>query len=116
VITELDDVSTINFRKHTNIVFYKTSILGEYDLEIPEKILKENTSCNLLINSIFLSPKFADILLNGKHNIKTKVMMSSVYFSDFFIKYESFIKNPDGLFKSERLVDYYQKIWKHYFP
>lgn len=100
IITENDDVNKIDIAKYKNILLFKTAILNEDDMNIPEKILTLNPNCNLIINSIFLAPKFAELILGVRLNC---VMINTLYFSDFFIKFEQFIIDDTSAYNSSKL-------------
>ena len=73
-----------NFKGYQNIIYFKTAILSDTDIEGPKYILSKNKDCNLLIFTIFLAPKYADLLLNKEIN---NTLFSTIYFSDFFTKF-----------------------------
>ena len=100
IILENDDISKIDFKKYKNVFIFKTLILNEDDIKIPEYIYNDNNDCNIVINSIFLAPKFSDIILSNKLNT---VLFNTLYFSDFFIKFEKILKNNETIFNSKEL-------------
>ena len=100
IICEKDDISNIDFLKIKNIVFYKTSILIDDDMKIPNLISNKNDQCKVTVNSIFLAPKFSEISLSTK--IDT-LFFNTLYFSDFFIKFESLIIKDKTVFNSSEL-------------
>ena len=100
IILENEDISNIDFKKYKNIFIFKTLILNEDDIKIPDYIYNNNKDCNIVINSIFLAPKFSDIILSNKLNT---VLFNTLYFSDFFIKFEKILKNNETIFNSKEL-------------
>jgi uridine kinase len=107
IIMENDDVSNIDFKEFKNVFIFKTLILNEDDIKIPEYIYNKNQDCNIVINSIFLAPKFSDILLSNKLNT---VLLNTLFFSDFFIKFEKFLKIDQTIFNSNELNKEFLKI------
>ena len=93
-----DEISENEFKNNKYIFFYKTSILDDKDIEIPKKILAENKSCTLVIFTIFLAPKYADLILSKEIN---STVITTIYFSDFFIKYENIIKSNESIFSDK---------------
>ncbi len=59
------------------------------------KILSDNKSCTLVIFTIFIAPKYADLILRKEIN---STVIISIYFSDFLIKYENIIKSNETVF------------------
>ncbi len=100
IISENDDISKIDFLKIKNVVFYKTSILIDDDMKIPNLISNKNDQCKVTVNSIFLAPKYSEISLSTK--IDT-LFFNTLYFSDFFIKFESLIIKDKTVFNSSEL-------------
>ena len=78
---------------YKNIFYFKTSILSQEDIEGINYISSKNKKGNLFIFTIFLAPKYADILLNNEN-----IVISTIYFSDFFIKFENIIKNREKIY------------------
>ena len=99
-ITESDDISNIDFSKYKNIFFFKTTILIEDDMKVPNLISIKNEECKVTVNSIFLAPKFSEISLSTK--IDT-LIFNTLYFSDFFIKFEDLIIKNKTVFNSVEL-------------
>ena len=93
-----DDIKENEFKNNKYIFFYKNSILDDKDIEIPRKILADNKSCTLVIFTIFLAPKYADLILSKEIN---STVITTIYFSDFFIKYENIIKNNESIFSAQ---------------
>ena len=100
IISESDDISNIDFLKIKNVFYYKTSILIEDDMKIPNLISNKNEHCKVTVNSIFLAPKFSEISLSTK--IDTLVF-NTLYFSDFFIKFGDLIIKDKTVFNSNDL-------------
>ena len=99
-ITDSDDISNIDFSKYKNIFFFKTTILFEDDMKVPNLISIKNEECKVTVNSIFLAPKFSEISLSTK--IDT-LIFNTLYFSDFFIKFEDLIIKNKTVFNSVEL-------------
>lgn len=105
IITENDNVDCIDFREIKTIFFYQTSILTEEDLKILEYIISQNKSCILIINTVFLASKFADQLL---HNQINTLIFNTLYFSDYFVKFEQMIKENKGTFNKDILCSIFK--------
>jgi hypothetical protein len=60
--------------------------------------LAQNKSCTLVIFTIFIAPKYADLILSKEIN---STVITTIYFSDFLIKYESIIKNNETVFNDK---------------
>ena len=95
LIMDNDNLENIDYKTKKYIFYYKTSILSDDDIKIPKKILAENKACTLVIFTIFLAPKYADLILSKEIN---STVITSIYFSDFFIKYENIIKSNETIF------------------
>ena len=95
LIMDNDNLENIDYKTKKYIFYYKTSILSDDDIKIPKKILAENKACTLVIFTIFLAPKYADLILCKEIN---STVITSIYFSDFFIKYENIIKSNETIF------------------
>jgi uridine kinase len=100
IICENDDISNIDFLKYKNVFYYKTSILIEDDMKVPNLISNKNERCKVTVNSIFLAPKFSEISLSTK--IDTLVF-NTLYFSYFFIKFGDLIVKDKTVFNSNDL-------------
>jgi uridine kinase len=96
LILDSDNIDNFEYKSKKYIFFYKTSILSDDDIKIPKKILSENKTCTLVIFTIFLAPKYADLILSKEIN---STVITTIYFSDFFIKYENIIKSNETMFK-----------------
>ena len=100
LILDSDDITNYDF-KHCHIVlFYKTAILTSNDIKKPQDILSKNKDCNIIICSIFLAPRFAHLLLGKQMN---SILFVTLYFSEFFIKYEKIINDDTLVFNDEEL-------------
>ena len=93
-----DDMDNLELKDTKYIFFFKTSILSLDDIKIPKKILNDNKSCTLVILTIFIAPKCADLILSKEIN---STVITTIYFSDFFIKYENIIKNNETIFNDK---------------
>lgn len=107
-----DDSKKYNYKMYKNIFYFKTAILSENDIKVAKNILDINKSCNLFIFTIFLAPKYADLILNKEINT---TLFSTIYFSDFFIKFEDIIKNDDRIFNEKELKKLFSEKIKNDF-
>lgn len=107
-----DDIKKYNFKAYKNIFYFKTSILADEDIEKPKIILSQNKDCNLYIFSIFLAPKYAELLLNKEI---TTTIFSTIYFSDFFIRFDDIIKNNEDLFNKKEFKKLFNEKIKNDF-
>jgi hypothetical protein len=113
VLFDGDDLTKYkNFKGFKNIVYFKTSILSDNDTEVLNDILSKNKDCNLLIFTIFLAPKYADVLLNKEMN---NSLLLTIYFSDFFIKFDIIIKNNKELFNDKEFKEIFSNKIKNNF-
>ena len=112
IICENDDISNIDFLKYKNVFYYKTSILIEDDMKVPNLISNKNERCKVTVNSIFLAPKFSEISLSTK--IDTLVF-NTLYFSDFFIKFGDLIVKDKTVFNSNDLEKLFISKMKNTF-
>ena len=69
-------------------------------MKIPNLISNKNDQCKVTVNSIFLAPKFSEISLSTKINT---LFFNTLYFSDFFIKFEGLIIKDKTVFNSNQL-------------
>ena len=106
------DPKKYNFKNYKNIFYFKTSILSDNDIEELLNILKDNKDCHLFIFTIFLAPKYAELLLNKEINT---VLFYTIYFSDFFIKFDDIIKNNDGIFNNKKFENIFLEKIKNDF-
>ena len=101
LLSDEDNLEKYNdFKSYKNIYYFKTVILSESDIEGPQFILTKNKDCNLVIFSIILAPKYADLLLSKEI---TNTLFSTIYFSDFFIKFGDLIVKDKTVFNSNDL-------------
>ena len=100
IVTEFDDLDKIEWEKYKNILLFKTLILTQEDMKVPEIILEKNKKCSVVVCSIFLAPKFADILMNSQLDT---LLLNTLYFSDFFIKFEHLIRKDQTAFNAKEL-------------
>ncbi len=111
-ISENDDISNIDFTQYKNIFYFKTLILIEDDMKVPNLISSKNEDCKVTVNSIFLAPKFSEISLSNK--IDT-LIFNTLYFSDFFIKFEALIRKDKTVFDSHELDKLFISTMKNLF-
>ena len=100
LVFDSDDISNYDFKHCSTVLFYKTTILTSKDIEKPKYILSKNKDCNIIICSIFLAPRFAHLLIGKQMN---SILFATLYFSEFFVKYEKIIKNDKMVFNEEEL-------------
>ena len=106
VVCENDDIDKIEWKKYKNIIFFKTTILNEEDMLIFDNIFTQNKKCVLLINALFLAPKFGEQILGNRVN---HILLNSLYFSDFFVKFEQIIKDDNELFNFGVISDKFKQ-------
>ena len=106
ILFENTDLKNINFKALSNIFVYKTAILCDNDIKIFEKIKRENKDCKIIISTVFLAPKYAEILLRKDID---KILIATLYFSDFFIMFENLISNDKTIYNNEILQDLFLK-------
>ena len=111
-ISENDDINNIDFTQYKNIFYFKTLILIEDDMKVPNLISSKNEDCKVTVNSIFLAPKFSEISLSNK--IDT-LIFNTLYFSDFFIKFEALIRKDKTVFDSHELDQLFISTMKNLF-
>ena len=111
-ISENDDINNIDFTQYKNIFYFKTLILIEDDMKVPNLISSKNEDCKVTVNSIFLAPKFSEISLSTK--IDT-LFFNTLYFSDFFIKFEALIRKDKTVFDSHELDKLFISTMKNLF-
>ena len=109
IVFDSDDVEKIDFENCNIVLFFKTSILNENDIKVPQYIFSKNKDCHIFIISIILSPKFAYYLTNDKLN---SIIFVTLYFNEFFIKYENLIKNDETIFNEKELETMFVKLAK----
>ena len=107
VIVDSDDIEKMNFENCKFVLFFKTSILNENDIKVPEYIFSKNKDCNIIISSIILSPKFAHYLTSDELN---SIIFVTLYFNEFFIKYEEVIKKDETVFNEKELEKMFKKL------
>lgn len=112
LIFESDDISNLCFEKCKNVFFFKTAILNENDIKVPEYILSKNKECKIIIGSIFLSPKFAHYLTSNQMN---SLLFVTLYFNEFFVKYDNIIKKDETVFNGKELENNFKVIIQNNF-
>ena len=112
LIFDSDDISNINFENCNIVFFFKTTILNENDIKVPQYILSKNKDCQIIISSIFLAPKFAHYLTNDQMN---SIIFATLYFNEFFVKYDNIIKKDETVFNEKELEKTFKKIAKENF-
>ena len=80
LIMDNDNLENIDYKTKKYIFYYKTSILSDDDIKIPKKILAENKACTLVIFTIFLAPKYADLILSKEINSTVIISYNLVNF------------------------------------
>ena len=99
ILFDSDDVTKIDFENCNYVIFFKTTILTENDIKIPNYILSKKKDCNIIISTIFLAPKFAHYLLSNQMN---SIIFTTLYFNEFFVKYDGIIKKDETLFNEKK--------------
>ena len=107
VIVDSDDIEKMNFENCKFVLFFKTSILNENDIKVPQYIFSKNKDCNIIISSLILSPKFAHYLTSDELN---SIIFVTLYFNEFFIKYEEVIKKDETVFNEKELEKMFKKL------
>jgi hypothetical protein len=107
LILDSDDITNYDFNHCHTVLFYKTAILTSNDIKKPQYILSKNKDCNIIICSIFLAPRFAHLLLGKQMN---SILFVTLYFSEFFIKYEKIINDDTLVFNDEELKKLVNKM------
>jgi uridine kinase len=100
LVFDTDDITNYDFKDCDTVFFYKTSILNPNDIKKPQYILSKNKDCNVIICSIFLAPRFAHLILGNQMN---SILFITLYFSEFFVKYEKIIKDDTWVFNDTEL-------------
>ena len=100
LVFDSDDITNYDFKHCSTVLFFKTSILTSNDIQKPQYILSKNKNCNIIICSIFLAPRFAQLLLKKRMD---STLFATLYFSEFFVKYEKIIKSDETVFNEEEL-------------
>lgn len=100
LIFDSDDITHYDIKHCPTVFYFKTAILTQNDIEKPQYILSQNKNCNVIICSIFLAPRFAHLLLGKQMN---SILFATLYFSEFFVKYEKIIKSDQMVFNEEEL-------------
>ena len=62
-----------------------------------------------MISTIFLSLKFANYLLSNQMN---SIIFTTLYFNEFFVKYDEIIKKDESLFNEKESGIYFKEIIK----
>ena len=73
---------------------------------MPKYILSKNKDCNIIISSIFLAPKFAHSLISNEMN---SIIFATLYFNEFFVKYDEIIKKDETVFNEKELEKIFKK-------
>ncbi len=107
LILDSDDISNIDFKHCSTVFYFKTAILTQNDIKKPQYILSKNKDCNIIICSIFLAPRFAHLLLGKQMNF---ILFVTLYFSEFFVKYDKIIKSDKMVFNEEELEKIVKQI------
>ena len=109
ILFDSDDVTKIDFENCNYVIFFKTTILTENDIKIPNYILSKKKDCNIIISTIFLAPKFAHYLLSNQMN---SIIFTTLYFNEFFVKYDEIIKKDETLFNEKESEIYFKELAK----
>ena len=109
ILFDSDDVTKMDFENCNYVIFFKTTILTENDIKIPKYILSKKKDCNIMISTIFLAPKFAHYLLSNQMN---SIIFTTLYFNEFFVKYDEIIKKDETLFNEKESEIYFKDLTK----
>ena len=109
ILFDSDDVTKMDFENCNYVIFFKTTILTENDIKIPNYILSKKKDCNIIISTIFLAPKFAHYLLSNQMN---SIIFTTLYFNEFFVKYDEIIKKYETLFNEKESEIYFKELAK----
>ena len=107
ILFDSDNIENIDFEKSKIVMFFKTSIMNENDIKVPEYILSKNKDCKILICSIFLAPKFAHYLTSNQIN---SLSFITLYFSEFFVKYDKIIKKDETVYNEKELEKIFRSL------
>jgi hypothetical protein len=138
-LTEFDNFTKLE-SDVKKIVLYKHYILTESDcndikyvlnfnFSINRRIIGENKNCQLHILTTFLSPRYAEHLMNTY--LSVKISFSTLYYSDYLLKYtkyiekgglienvkeeEGYLLNEYTLFTKENFSENFKMHWKNYY-
>jgi hypothetical protein len=111
ILFDSDNIENIDFEKSKIVMFFKTSIMNENDIKVPEYILSKNKDCKILICSIFLAPKFAHYLTSNQIN---SLSFFTLYFSEFFVKYDKIIKKDETVYNEKELEKIFRSLSKEF--
>ena len=95
-------------------------------------MIKENTECEFHVLSVYLSPKFTEMLLNtysSSNKTPTTIYFATLFFNDGLIRYDQYIDrggvmigDDEGDFnsqsvvlKKENFVEYFRNLWKRHY-
>ena len=109
ILFDSDDVTKMDFENCNYVIFFKTTILTENDIKIPNYILSKKNDCNIIISTIFLAPKFAHYLLSNQMN---SIIFTTLYFNEFFVKYDEVIKKDETVFNEKESDIYFKELAK----
>ena len=111
LVFDSDDISNYDFKHCPTVFYFKTAILTQEDIEKPQYILSQNKNCNIIICSIFLAPRFAHLIIGKQIN---SILFATLYFSEFFVKYEKIIKGDKLVFNEKELEKIVKKMLSDY--
>ena len=111
LVFDSDDISNYDFKHCPTVFYFKTAILTQEDIEKPQYILSQNKNCNIIICSIFLAPRFAHLIIGKQIN---SILFATLYFSEFFVKYEKIIKGDKLVFNEKKLEKIVKQMLSEY--
>ena len=111
LVFDSDDISNYDFKHCPTVFYFKTAILTQEDIEKPQYILSQNKNCNIIICSIFLAPRFAHLIIGKQIN---SILFATLYFSEFFVKYEKIIKGDKLVFNEKELEKIVKQMLSEY--
>ena len=111
LVFDSDNITNYDFKHCPTVFYFKTAILTQEDIQKPQYILSQNKNCNIIICSIFLAPRFAHLIIGKQIN---SVLFATLYFSEFFVKYEKIIKRDKLVFNEKELEKIVKKMLSDY--
>ena len=111
LVFDSDNITNYDFKHCPTVFYFKTAILTQEDIQKPQYILSQNKNCNIIICSIFLAPRFAHLIIGKQIN---SVLFATLYFSEFFVKYEKIIKGDKLVFNEKELEKIVKKMLSDY--
>ena len=111
LVFDSDNITNYDFKHCPTVFYFKTAILTQEDIQKPQYILSQNKNCNIIICSIFLAPRFAHLIIGKQIN---SILFATLYFSEFFVKYEKIIKGDKLVFNEKELEKIVKQMLSEY--